>query len=90
MVLLKISPSAVHAGWLALVIILALAAVVVLLVWSMRRQMRKIQLPSREDIHEQDAENQQAANPDSSGAEPDGHGTDGQDADEGHPTRPRI
>jgi flagellar biosynthesis/type III secretory pathway M-ring protein FliF/YscJ len=85
MVLLKISPSAVHAGWLALVIILALGAVVALLVWSMRRQMRKIRLPRRDEIQQQEAENAEAFD-----AEPDADGSGGRHAEEGHQAGPRA
>jgi hypothetical protein len=43
--LLDIDPNIVKPGWIPLIITIALAAVMVLLYLSMRRQFRKINLP---------------------------------------------
>lgn len=49
MILLKADPNTVGPGGTAFLIVVALAVVVVLLIWSMRRQMRKVSLPRRDD-----------------------------------------
>lgn len=49
MVLLDVDPNLVGPGGVALLIVVVLAAVVVLLIFSMRRQMRKIRVPRRDE-----------------------------------------
>lgn len=75
MILLKIDPNVVRPGWIALLIVIALAVVVGFLVWSMRRQVRRIQLPgdtghqTGEPASEQDTDQQTSTA--SSAADPD-------------------
>jgi hypothetical protein len=49
MFLLEIDPNLVKPGWTPLLITIALAAVMVLLFFSMRRQFRKINLPGDQE-----------------------------------------
>ena len=48
MILLEVDPNVVKPGWTALVVTLLLAAALVLLYLSMRRQFRKISIPRQE------------------------------------------
>ncbi len=48
MILLELDPNAVKPGWTALVVTVLLAAALVLLYLSMRRQFRKINIPQEE------------------------------------------
>ena len=53
MILLDVDPTAVEPGWTALFVVLFLAAAMVLLYLSMRKQFRKIRTP--DDVANQDA-----------------------------------
>jgi hypothetical protein len=48
MIFLELDPNVVRPGWTALVVTLLLAAALVLLYLSMRRQFRKISIPREE------------------------------------------
>ena len=48
MIFLELDPNAVKPGWTALVVTVLLAAALVLLYLSMRRQFRKINIPQEE------------------------------------------
>lgn len=50
MIFFEIDPNIVKPGWTPMIITILLAAAIVLLTLSMRRQMRKVRLPSREDL----------------------------------------
>lgn len=50
MILLDVDPSVVRPGWTALVITILLAAAATLLVISMRRHMKRIQVPYRDEL----------------------------------------
>ena len=57
MFLLDLDPNVVKPGWTALVITILLALALVLLYLSMRRQFRKINIPSDEtDVEQSDVE----------------------------------
>ena len=56
MFLLDLDPNVVKPGWTALVITILLALALVLLYLSMRRQFRKINIPSDETGDETDVE----------------------------------
>ncbi len=56
MFLLDLDPNVVKPGWTALVITILLALALVLLYFSMRRQFRKINIPSDETAEETDVE----------------------------------
>lgn len=56
MIFLDVDPSVVKPGWIPLIITILLAAVIVLLMISMRRQIRKIQAPRLEDLDRERAE----------------------------------
>lgn len=85
MILLKIDPDQVGPGGTAFLIVLVLAVVVVFLIWSMRRRMRKISLPHRGEIDPDGAESRDGVvdtepdDPQSDSAEQ----VDGQDAGDG-------
>ena len=55
MFLLDVDPNLVKPGWTPLLITIALAAVMVLLCLSMRRQFRKINLPEDREQHDDSA-----------------------------------
>ena len=55
MTLLDIDPNLVKPGWTPLLILIGLALVMVLLFTSMRRQFRKIDLPTDAEVREQAA-----------------------------------
>jgi hypothetical protein len=55
MTLLDIDPNLVKPGWTPLLILIGLALVMVLLFTSMRRQFRKIDLPTDAEAREQAA-----------------------------------
>jgi hypothetical protein len=48
MILLELDPNVVKPGWTALVVTLLLAAAMVFLFFSMRKQFRKINIPPEE------------------------------------------
>lgn len=48
--LLEIDPDSVRAGWLPLLIVVGIGIVVGLLYWSMRHEIKKINVPSREEL----------------------------------------
>ena len=48
MILLELDPNVVKPGWTALIVILLLAAALVVLYLSMRKQFRKISIPRQE------------------------------------------
>jgi protein-S-isoprenylcysteine O-methyltransferase Ste14 len=48
MILLELDPNVVRPGWTALVVTLLLAAAMVLLYFSMRKQFRNISIPRQE------------------------------------------
>lgn len=50
MILLEVDPNVVKPGWTPLIITVVLAAAIALLMLSMRRQMRKIDVPHRADL----------------------------------------
>ena len=57
MILLDLDPNVVKPGWTALIITILLAFALVLLYLSMRRQFRKINIPSDEtDVEQSDVE----------------------------------
>lgn len=80
-VLLEVDPNLVKPGWGALVLTLLLAAAIALLMISMRRQMRKIQVPYRDQLGE---ESDQATEDDSDGGGDDQHGDDHRADRDGH------
>jgi hypothetical protein len=49
-VLLEVDPNIVKPGWTPLIITILLAAVIALLMISMRRHLRKINLPHRDQV----------------------------------------
>jgi hypothetical protein len=49
-VLLEVDPNIVKPGWTPLIITVLLAAVIALLMISMRRHLRKINLPHRDEV----------------------------------------
>ncbi len=48
MIVLEVDPTTVRPGWTALIVVVLLAAAMVLLYLSMRRQFRKISIPRAE------------------------------------------
>ena len=52
MMFLDIDPNLVKPGWTPLIILIVLAAVMVLLFMSMRRQFRKINVPTEQEVRE--------------------------------------
>ncbi len=50
MILLDVDPSVVKPGWTPLIITILLAAVIALLMISMRRHMKRIQVPYRDEL----------------------------------------
>jgi hypothetical protein len=52
MFFLEVDPSVVKPGWTPLIITILLAAAIVLLMISMRRQIRKIRAPHRDEIED--------------------------------------
>ena len=54
MIVLDVDPSVVKPGWTPLIITILLAAAIALLMISMRRQMRKVKLPYRDELRNQD------------------------------------
>lgn len=50
MILLELDPNVVKPGWTALIVTLLLALAVVLLFLSMRRRIRNIDLPYRDEV----------------------------------------
>ena len=52
MMLLDIDPNLVKPGWTPLIILIVLAAVMVLLFISMRRQFRKINVPTEQEVRD--------------------------------------
>lgn len=52
MILLEVDPNVVKPGWTPLIITILLAAAIVLLMISMRRQMRKVRVPHRDQLDE--------------------------------------
>ncbi|QGN33498.1 hypothetical protein [Microlunatus sp. Gsoil 973] len=52
MFFLEVDPSVVKPGWTPLIITILLAAAIVLLMLSMRRQIRKIRAPHRNEIED--------------------------------------
>jgi len=67
MIFLDVDPSVVKPGWTPLIITILLAAVIVLLMISMRRQIRKINAPRVEDLDRERAE--QSSTPDDDAAQ---------------------
>jgi len=61
MIFLDVDPSVVRPGWIPLIITLLLAAAIVLLMISMRRQIRKISAPRLEDLERENAEQDSTA-----------------------------
>jgi len=55
MMFLDVDPSVVKPGWTPLIITILLAAAIVLLMISMRRQIRKIKAPRLEDLERESA-----------------------------------
>jgi hypothetical protein len=56
MTLLDIDPNLVKPGWTPLIILIIMAAVVALLFVSMRRQFRKIDLPTEQEVRDRAAQ----------------------------------
>jgi hypothetical protein len=80
MIFLDVDPSVVKPGWTPLIITILLAGVIVLLMISMRRQIRKIKAPRLEDL---DRDTSQSRS-ETTGESPDAaEEADGQDADGG-------
>ena len=52
MIFLDVDPNVVKPGWTPLIITILLAAAIALLMVSMRRQMRKIRVPYRDEVDE--------------------------------------
>jgi hypothetical protein len=48
MIFLELDPNVVRPGWTALIVVLLLAAAMVFLYFSMRKQFRKINIPPQE------------------------------------------
>lgn len=55
MILLDIDPNLVKPGWTPLIILIVLAVVMALLFVSMRRQFRKIDLPTEQEVRDRAA-----------------------------------
>jgi len=55
MILLDIDPNLVKPGWTPLIITLLLAVAMVLLFLSMRRQFRKINVPTEQEYRDREA-----------------------------------
>ena len=55
MIVLEVDPNAVEPGWTALIVVLLLAAAMVLLYMSMRKQFRKIRTPDDVEDHATDS-----------------------------------
>jgi hypothetical protein len=55
MILLDIDPNLVKPGWTPLLILIALAVVMALLFVSMRRQFRKINVPTEQEVRDRAA-----------------------------------
>lgn len=53
MLLLDVDPNLVKPGWTPLIILIVLAVVMSLLFVSMRRQFRKIDLPTEQELRDQ-------------------------------------
>ncbi|MGI8576736.1 MAG: hypothetical protein ACR2KG_02205 [Nocardioidaceae bacterium] len=49
-----LDPNKVKPGWIALILVLILLLVTVLLWRSMNTQLRKIKVPTRQELHERD------------------------------------
>ena len=56
MIFLEVDPNIVKPGWTPLIITILLAAAIALLMMSMRRQMRKVRVPYREQIDDAPSE----------------------------------
>ncbi|QDP97912.1 hypothetical protein FOE78_20160 [Microlunatus elymi] len=54
MIVLDIDPNVVKPGWTPLIITILLAAAIALLMISMRRQMRKVTVPYRDELRAQE------------------------------------
>jgi hypothetical protein len=52
MMLLDIDPNLVKPGWTPLIILIVLAVIMALLFVSMRRQFRKINLPTEQEVRD--------------------------------------
>ncbi|SDS25035.1 hypothetical protein [Microlunatus soli] len=50
MIFLEVDPNVVKPGWTPLIITILLAAAIALLMLSMRRQMRKVRVPHRDEV----------------------------------------
>jgi hypothetical protein len=57
-VLLEVDPNIVKPGWTPLIITILLAAVIALLMISMRRHLRKINLPHRDQVDDAETSDQ--------------------------------
>lgn len=55
MFFLEVDPSTIKPGWTPLIITILLAAAIVLLMISMRRQIRKIRAPHRDEVDDSGA-----------------------------------
>lgn len=67
MFFLEVDPSTVKPGWTPLIITILLAAAIALLMISMRRQMRKISVPHREEIEDSGEDSHGGAESDRTG-----------------------
>jgi divalent metal cation (Fe/Co/Zn/Cd) transporter len=65
MILLEADPTAVEPGWTALIVVLFLAAAMVFLYLSMRKQFRKIRTP--DDVEDQATDSTSERQPDAPG-----------------------
>jgi hypothetical protein len=74
MMFLEVDPSIVRPGWTPLIITILLAAAIALLMISMRRQMRKIRVPYRDELEPRSGSGSQGTD-----AAPSADGEDGAD-----------
>lgn len=85
MFFLEVNPSVVRPGWTPLIITILLGAAIAVLMWSMRRQMRKIQVPRRDELGDAEQGGQAPAPENPKPSEPsdtDEPGSTGNEADQ--------
>lgn len=69
-VLLEVDPNTVKPGWTPLIITIALAAVIALLMISMRRHMRRVDLPHRDEVEQTERDERAEQQKSAGGARP--------------------
>ena len=82
MIFLQVDPNVVKPGWTPLIITILLAAAITLLMLSMRRHMRRISAPYRDEVDESTSPAESSSSPTVSSARvADESGTGGSTAD---------